>query len=145
MPRANAITPEKESKILELRSHGKSYGEIASELNVSLTTLMRILSPRAYEKRNLSRRRRRASLIVITVSGKRKYLRVYGRRPKPSECEFCGKWAKGRGLGWHHWNDDHPEWGIWLCWSCHRFAGSIERGKHERYLKLKDKAIRGEL
>jgi len=144
-PRVDKIPPEVEARVLGLRSQGKLYREIKSELNVSSTTLMRILNPKAYEKRILYRRRRKAFWVTTIISGKKVNLRVNGRRPKPDECELCHKKVKGRGLGWHHWDDEKPELGLWLCWSCHRFVGSIEKGKHEKYLRLKDQATRGEL
>ena len=145
MPKNKKISLEVEAKVLELRSQGKLYREIASELGVGKVTLERILNPEAHKRRILTRKRRRTFIVHTVIGGKRRRLEVVGRRPRPSECELCGRKTKRRGLDWHHWDDEHLEQGLWLCMACHRFAGSIENGRHERYLGLKSKAIRGEL
>ena len=71
------------------------------------------------------------------------YLEVRGKvirvikRPYPdnSLCELC---KKQRTLGYHHWDDDHPERGMWVCISCHHKAEGLERGWSVSYLALKE-------
>ena len=62
--------------------------------------------------------RRRRSLL----GGKWKHLL---KRQYPSSCELCGK--KVKLLHYHHWDDEHPEMGIWLCPACHRFAEGFDK------------------
>ena len=58
-------------------------------------------------------------------------------------CELCKREIKKR-LHWHHWDDEHPELGLWLCSRCHWFAGSVEYDPHQKlmglYKKLKESA-----
>ena len=55
-------------------------------------------------------------------------------------CELCDKNCEElkRKLFWHHWNDEHPEWGIWVCYRCHAVAERIDKGLHTKYLELKE-------
>jgi len=70
------------------------------------------------------------------VNGER--VRV-NKRPRPTNCELCGRLKKI--LGYHHWDDDDPSKGVWVCGNCHWIVGAYEK-KHsdiitERYIKLK--------
>jgi len=76
--------------------------------------------------------------VYTTVNGKLGWHKVYGRRPKPSNCELCQREVPR--LGWHHWDDDHLEFGMWLCWGCHKRANIMESGFVERYFQLKSKS-----
>jgi len=73
---------------------------------------------------------------------RKNYLKINGKlirvekRPRPDDiCELCGKTAHR--LNYHHWNDEHPELGIWICGSCHYFTTQIEHGLHTKYFQLK--------
>lgn len=44
--------------------------------------------------------------------------------PEGNICELCNKEA--RCLGYHHWDDNEPSIGIYVCTTCHRVAESIE-------------------
>ena len=78
------------------------------------------------------------------------YIRYHGRcikvkkRSQPDECEWCGKAVlPHKWLVWHHWDDKHPEYGLWLCWKCHVIAEFLEQTdsmqKIEEYMLLKCK------
>ncbi len=61
------------------------------------------------------------------------------KRPYPLTacCELCGE--SGRLLGYHHWDDNNPKLGLWLCPHCHILAGKTEKGiTSDKYLKLKE-------
>jgi len=135
MPR---IGSELEARIYELRGQGKLYREIMAELGISRTPVRRLLSPEVYLRRREGaepgRKLRRASQVHTTVNGVRRKYEVNGRRPKPSKCEKCGKERKK--IGWHHWDDNHLEIGLWLCWPCHIFAERIDE-ELKGYLELK--------
>lgn len=89
-------------------------------------------------KRNVEKRRpymrdyRRKHYLV--VQGKN--LRIV-KRPYPSDdcCELCGRQV--RRLEYHHWDDSHPELGMWICWYCHHGAEWFERGLELIYEELK--------
>lgn len=72
--------------------------------------------------------------IGTYVDGKFVLLIARHKRPKPDECELCGR---ERRLSYHHWEDDNPSWGLWLCHTCHRFAESVDQGTVNKYLQLK--------
>ena len=51
-------------------------------------------------------------------------------------------------ISWHHWIDDNPEVGIWLCCPCHKAVehlGEMCNIEIPKYLELKRKAENGEL
>ena len=141
MPSGIKISPEVEAKILELGNQGKSHKGISFELGISKNALDRILSPKVHRRRMEGQRRRRIFMARIVVNGARRRVRVDGRRPKPRECELCHKIPRfgARTMHWHHWNNEHPEWGLWLCGRCHLFADMIEKGlTASRYEELKE-------
>ena len=60
------------------------------------------------------------------------------KRPRPDNiCEICGRTGKKK-LDYHHWDNEHPEKGIWVCYLCHRLAENIESGLHTVYLQKKE-------
>ena len=54
--------------------------------------------------------------------------------PIKGECSLCDGQYK---LYYHHWTDEHPEWGMWICYTCHILAEKVERGLDESYKELK--------
>ena len=71
------------------------------------------------------------------------YLTMRGRqirvqkRPRTNDiCEVCGRTGVKR-MSYHHWDDAHPEQGIWVCFPCHKMAECIDAGLGETYLLLK--------
>ena len=55
-------------------------------------------------------------------------------------CTICG--YAPRRLLYHHWDDIHPERGLWICRICHQIAEGVDKGNDEKYKSLKDKIIR---
>jgi hypothetical protein len=87
---------------------------------------------------------------ILNVRGKR--LENIRKRPYTNHCEVCGRplgvgegsrdlslISKNRG-NYHHWNDEHPEKGIWVCQWCHWGIEAIDHGFNHRdkYLNLKE-------
>lgn len=55
--------------------------------------------------------------------------------PLDNACELCGK--MGKQLAYHHWDNNYPELGIWLCTKpCHWLAESLDYTEFES-LKIK--------
>lgn len=73
------------------------------------------------------------------------HIRVPKKRQRPESCEVCGRQPKR--LAYHHWDDEHPEVGIWVCIFCHIIAETIDSAVLEnrvtKYnaLKLERKAF----
>jgi len=62
------------------------------------------------------------------------------KRPRPDKCELCGSDDTARRLYYHHWDNESPHWGIWVCWKCHRACEVFERGLDgfsEKYRDIK--------
>lgn len=71
--------------------------------------------------------------------------KIINKRPWTGICELCGK--PYFRMDWHHWDDNHPEWGLWLCIPCHRlvelFESHYKTELIEKYKKLKEMMING--
>jgi hypothetical protein len=61
-------------------------------------------------------------------------------RPRPTSCELCSR--EGVRLFHHHWNDDKPELGVFVCWECHKVCELVDELTLEniskKYLELKE-------
>ena len=58
-------------------------------------------------------------------------------RPEDNKCQICGRVCKR--LAYHHWDDEHPERGIWICQpKCHDGCEFVESGFVPKYLQLKE-------
>ena len=148
------ISQEKVPRILALRRQGISYLQIAKELGVSKTTVKRYCNPEirqaAKERRARPeiRGRRRARERTTKLRTKDKTFRGLNKRLWPGKCELCT--VEGR-LGYHHWDDNNPSLGIWICIRCHQFVEFVEDMNSgqalpymKRYLELKEKVSREE-
>jgi len=86
---------------------------------------------------------RKKHSICTTKNGKS--FRIYGvnKRPNPGYCELCGRSRKKDGdrlrLQYHHWDNEHPSRGLWLCIACHWSVEAFERGFFNKYMELKEK------
>ena len=60
--------------------------------------------------------------------------------PEGALCELCGREAKL--LSYHHWDDEVPEFGLWLCTICHKIAEALEVGVADKYNQLKQEVSR---
>ena len=64
-------------------------------------------------------------------------LRKFDKRPRPDGvCEICDREIEM--LHYHHWDDENPEWGIWVCRFCHFSVEFTEKGLSDKYNKLKE-------
>ena len=121
-----------EAKILELHSRGMSIKKIAHELGVSYLPIWSRLNPKLASRR---RDKLRTTRVGTTINGVRRQYKV-NKRPRPDFCELC-EWPISQVLHWHHWDDQHLEWGLWLCGACHSWVGRADRGYYERYINLR--------
>lgn len=76
----------------------------------------------------------------ILMTKDRRYIRV-NKRPRPDDiCELCSGYYKS--LHYHHWDDDYPERGVWVCVRCHYGVEAYESGFYKsylpKYIKLKE-------
>jgi len=81
------------------------------------------LRMREWGKKNRTKLRGKERMSRLSVNGKRIRIkkRVY---PNNQICELCHKVKKR--LGYHHWDDDKPEFGMWICIRCHHFVETLE-------------------
>ncbi len=53
-------------------------------------------------------------------------------------CEVCGEIIPdGKHKSYHHWDDDMPAMGIWVCYKCHKIIEGVDNGIAEKYLAVK--------
>lgn len=74
------------------------------------------------------------------------------KRPYTGSCELCGakqcNLTSGlKKLHYHHWDDNTPSIGLWLCGDCHRGAEGMDIAidnpeQLQQYANLKATAIR---
>ena len=57
----------------------------------------------------------------LVINGK---LQKVIKRQRPITCEVCNRLIKR--LVWHHWDDKHPEYGVWVCMFCHIIAETVD-------------------
>lgn len=67
---------------------------------------------------------RNRQTLLRSSNGKR--VRI-NKRQHPEVCEICGKKPKSAALAYHHWDDNKPQLGIWICTGCHTWAEAIEK------------------
>lgn len=59
------------------------------------------------------------------------------KRSRPDNCELCNrKFQENEKACWHHWDDVHPEFGLYVCYHCHLFVEAIDHLEYEKLLKL---------
>lgn len=139
------ISEVKRDAIKKMNELGVRPTEIARTLGVSRLTVHDNLHPDYYTKR-LKRTRdysRRTVLVTGTTKENSVVLTGLNKRPYPGVCEMCG-FPKEKGLHYHHWDEDNPSIGLWLCPRCHRLVeildnlGSAKLGELlAKYLRLR--------
>ena len=77
----------------------------------------------------------RKNVLMTTINGKIVRLRIK-KRISSGFCELCNKKCSSH-LQWHHWDDTHPEIGMWLCLTCHPKVEFYESGMIFKYKELK--------
>lgn len=84
-------------------------------------------------------KREYARMHIIGQSDCKKVIFRVKKRISSGKCELCGKdcYDKDERISYHHWEDDFPQMGIWLCLSCHMFAERFDKNYMDKYLNLK--------
>ena len=83
-----------------------------------------------YWSKRMSSERRRGEVLqrtrhTLLGSGGR-YWHGLNKRPYPNgTCELCGNTVER--MHYHHWDDEHPSLGLWLCGLCHRWAEGFDQ------------------
>ena len=79
--------------------------------------------------------------VGTVINGKHTMLPTPYKRPKPEGCEIC-KRIETR-LSYHHWDDDNPSVGLWLCHKHHMLAEALDDDTQAwlTYANLKKVAI----
>jgi hypothetical protein len=88
--------------------------------------------------------RRNHYLHSERIHGKdNQFIIIYNKRlyPLDNKCELCGKIPKK--LVYHHWNNEHLEFGMWVCHdNCHWIGEALDTPNFEnlknKYLNLKE-------
>lgn len=91
----------------------------------------------SYYRREINRK-----FLIVTEDSKGNKIRIWTIKrdyPKDNNCELCGR--ENLLLGYHHWDDEHPHNGMWVCRSCHMAVEKIEKIPNikELYENLKGK------
>ena len=117
------------SRVQVLYKEGLSKREISRSLGICYSSVRRFVDPKYNSIHNTVR---------IRVGGHSHRTGAF-KRLRPSNCELCGKLARlhEKSLYWHHWDDDHLEWGLWLCNRCHIGSEFVEGGLDAKYKELK--------
>ncbi len=111
------LTDAQRGFVPKLRTLGFSFRDIGYMFGVSDVTIYYCMYP---EKKSTSMRKySEHSATVTVVDGKKTIVRNLSKRPRPDRCELCGdRPAKS----YHHWDEDDPSVGLWLCFRCHMAA-----------------------
>jgi len=98
----------------------------------------RLESRKRWELKYPEKRRAYVRANRLCLNGKQITIR---KRLFAGVCELCGNEIKKRPK-WHHWDDEHPEKGMWICDRCHWLADAVEYDpefeKMNKYKKLKE-------
>ena len=62
------------------------------------------------------------------------------RPDKPPVCPLCEN-TKNKILYWHHWDDNQPMKGMWLCPHCNAIVELEDRKLVQKYIGLKAAVI----
>lgn len=139
------ISDIKVSNMKKLSDLGLSASKIARIVGVNRVTVCDYTIPGYYEKRkkNLTAYRRET---VLGTGDYRNVTTIYGlsKRPHPGRCEVC-EGFQDKKLNYHHWDDEHPGLGIWLCFWCHAVAELIDRNVNVNELAERYSAIRAQV
>ena len=135
----HALRDELVQEIFGLRKKKYTIRQIAFLLDIGRTTVKRYLRYPDHQQSGRPAHRRiwdRENRLGTHIGGKYHKIRVK-KRPYPEACEMDGR--TNTQLEWHHWDDEHLEWGLWLCNRCHKFVEGIDRGLTlEKYKELKE-------
>ena len=111
-----------------LHGYGLTYSDIGDIFNITAGRVGQIVNHKSY----LDYKKDYARKNILVINGK---VTKVNKRSRPNNCEVCGKAVKR--LNYHHWDDEKPEYGIWVCLPCHHMVEGIDRGLHGKYLSLR--------
>jgi len=99
-----------------------------------------------WESKNKEKRKIYKRMTRLIVNGKSIQVK---KRDFQGYCELCGKQIEKRPK-WHHWDDEHPELGLWLCSNCHWYvAEAVEYDPidilRNKYRQIKEGYILAEI
>ncbi len=104
------VSTDNIEEMKELRRQGKSLREIGDLYGISYLAVRRHVDQEFHNRKE-----------------RRKDIKYNGvKRPKPKGCELCGIEIRLEG---HHWDDNHGNMELYLCWHCHRYAEAIDYDK----------------
>lgn len=61
------------------------------------------------------------------------------KRPFPGKCELCEKTYEDdkNKFHYHHWIEEEPTFGIWVCVKCHWMIEAVDTGLLQKYEELR--------
>jgi len=149
-------------QVFEMRQQGFSCQEVAEILGIKLRRVyeyysqarhkekylkkQQLANRRYYErhKEEISKRKkiynkthslqRLHTVLGTRINGKSVTIRNIKKRPIPNLCELC---QKRKPKAYHHWDDNNPDIGMWLCNGCHFKVEWFEKGGAVAYHHLK--------
>lgn len=91
-----------------------------------------------------SRIKRRDHILQTHLRSNGKKWNHVEKRPYSKTCELCGRGPSYKTHAYHHWNDEAPEKGIWICSSCHMLVNMYDRMQKfpemiSKYLALRER------
>lgn len=91
---------------------------------------------KAYSLRPEVKMRQKEYMRIHVLGTTGKYYTGLNKRPYPQyiRCELCGNISKK--LDYHHWDDNNPNLGIWVCYKCHSVCEAIE---HQQFTSISEK------
>ncbi|MBA7646927.1 hypothetical protein ES703_54695 [subsurface metagenome] len=88
------------------------------------------MQPTTYYARHKDRIKAKLRLTRLSTTGGR-VIRGLNKRPYPKGCEWCSLFTsrplKPTRLVYHHWDDQRPSMGLWLCHRCHHIAELMDK------------------
>lgn len=116
-----------------LRQRKYTYRQIGSAIGVSNTCVYAYVNPGRINDSD------RITQLGTSINGKHVVITGLHKREYTRKCELCDKLPKKR-LYYHHWLDDFPGVGMWLCFKCHMLAESVDERSEliDKYVELKN-------
>jgi hypothetical protein len=142
---ARRLTDEQISLIRLMRSGGELVKDIASVVGTSEVTVRYYSTHGAKEvltaksHRNATERYR-AHNLTTSIGGKLVRIGGLQKRPHPGYCELCSKTQKM--FLYHHWDDDNPSLGLWVCHRCHNVIEVVDMEGSEEFIAIRSKYIK---
>jgi hypothetical protein len=90
--------------------------------------------------REQSRNYRRETRVTLK-DGKQIQIDNKPRRPD-NICQLCGDTREV--IAYHHWDDNYPHCGVWVCVPCHKGCEMFEKGLIDKYVSMKEKFMESE-